>query len=783
MKTLLFFFATFFSSLLLFGQDLSQTVRGTVIDKQSQFPIPGAKVTILGTNPIRRTVTDTEGNFAINEVPLGRLSVEISYSGFETITLQNLELKSGKELIVNARLEEKITNIQEVQVTQKDDKGETINKMASVSARTISVEEAGKFAGTLNDPARMAQNYAGVSGVSDSRNDIIIRGNSPLGVLWRVEGIDIPSPNHFASLGTTGGPVSMLNINNLANSDFYTSAWTADYGNATSGVFDLRLRNGNNQKHEHLAQVGFNGFELGAEGPFSKKKRGSYLINYRYSTLGVISALGINLGVGAAVPQYQDLTFKLNLPTEKAGKFTVWGIGGISHIQFDATGEVDSTNLYSNPYEDTKFGSNTAVIGASHKYFFGTKTFSELIVASSFSGTVGAIDSITPLNEKFNTTRFNRKQLKTSGNFKVNHKFNAKNTLTVAVIAEHYGIDMIDSSYVYGQYRVFSNYVGGAVLLQSYASYQHKFNDKLTFNGGLHSQHFLLSQSNTVEPRIGFRFKVNNRNTIGFGSGIHSQLQPISVYFIERKVDGVSTYPNQNLDFTKAVHNVLSYDLQVNENSRIKTEFYYQYLYNVPVDTASNGFSMINQGADFILPNGYGYKNAGTGTNYGMELTFERFLKKGFYYLFTASVFESKYKGSDGIEHNTAYNGNYIFNALGGKEFKILKRWTLGFDIRSTYAGGRRYTPINLEASILEGRQVNDENQLFEKQHPNYFRFDFKTTVKFNGNKMNHEFSVDLQNLTNQQNVFQSGYNRVTQNIGTVYQRGFFPNVQYKLYF
>lgn len=772
-----------FSMSVLFAQLPTQTIRGNVIDKQSQFPIPGAKITIIGSNPVLRTLSDADGNFKVETLPVGRLSVEISYNGFETITLQNLELKSGKELIVNVRLEEKITEIQEIQITHTDDKNQTINKMSSVSARTISVEEAGKFAGTLNDPARMAQNYAGVSGVSDSRNDIIIRGNSPLGVLWRVEGIDIPSPNHFSSLGTTGGPISMLNINNLSNSDFYTSAWTADYGNAISGVFDLRLRNGNNQKREHLAQVGFNGFEFGAEGPFSKKKRGSYLLNYRYSTLGVISALGINLGVGDAVPQYQDLTFKLNFPTLKAGKFSFWGIGGISHIEFESTGIVDSTNLYSNPYEDTKFGSNTAIVGASHKYFFGTKTFSELIIASSFSGTLGAIDSITPLKDKINTTRFNRKQLKSSANFKVNHKFNSKNTLTLGLIAEHYSIDIIDSSLVSGQYKVFSNFVGGAGLLQSYISYQHKFNDKLTFNGGVHSQHFLLTKSNSLEPRIGFRLKANNRHTFGVGSGLHSQLQPISVYYIERKVGGESTYPNQTVDFTKALHNVLSYDLQLTENTRLKTELYYQHLYNVPVDTALNGFSMLNQGADFVLPNGYGYQNTGTGNNYGVELTFERFLKKGLYYLLTTSLFESTYKGSDGIERNTAFNGNYIFNALAGKEFKIKKRWTLGFDLKATYAGGRRYTPINLEASKLAGRQIIYEDQLFQKQHPNYLRFDFKTTVKYNGNKTNHEFSVDLQNLTNQQNVFQSGYNRVTQTIGTVYQRGFFPNVQYKLYF
>lgn len=781
MKSLLFLFALL--SFQAHAQELTQNIRGVVTDKESQYPIPGAIVQVLESEPAIKVKTDLDGNYSLMNVPIGRVNIQITYPSYEPALLRNLELTSGKELIIHVNLEEQVTSLEEVEVAYKDDKSGAINTMSTVSSRKLSIEEAGKFAGTLNDPARMAQNYAGVSGISDGRNDIIIRGNSPLGVLWRVEGIDIPSPNHFASLGTTGGPISMLNINNLANSDFFTSAWSSDYGNALSGVFDLKLRNGNNQKREYLAQIGFNGFELGAEGPFSKNKRASYILNYRYSTLGVLSALGINVGVGAAVPQYQDLSFKLNFPTVKAGIFKIWGIGGVSAIEFEGNGIVDSTNLYSNPYENSRFASNTAILGASHKYFFSEKTFSELILSGSYTGTTGAIDSITPTNSTFNTTRFDRQQLKTSANFKVNHKFNKKNLITVGVIGEHYAIDIVDSAYKHPNYLVFSNYKGGSVLLQSYISYQHKFNEKWTFNGGLHSQHYFLTKSNTVEPRIGFNYKPFRRHSFGIGSGLHAQLQPISVYFIERQENGESTYPNQSLDFSKAIHNVLSYDFQISENMRLKSEIYYQYLFDIPVDPTSGSFSMLNQGADFVLPNGYNYENTGTGTNIGMELTFERFFSKGFYFLTTASVFDSKYVGSDGIERNTAFNGNYIFNALAGKEFKIKKRWILGFDAKCTYSGGRRYTPIDVQASILAGQQVNEEGPVFESRHKDYFRVDFKTTVKYNGKRLSQSLSVDLQNVSNQQNVFQQGYNRVTKNVGTVYQRGFFPNVQYQINF
>jgi hypothetical protein len=169
-------------------------------------------------------------------------------------------------------------------------KDQAINEMAVVSARSFTIDETERYAGSLGDPSRMAANFAGVTSVSDQRNDIVIRGNSPLGLLWRLEGLEIPNPNHFGSIGTTGGPISMLNINHLTNSDFYTGAFPAEYGNALAGAFDIRMRNGNNQKHEFMGQMGFNGFELGAEGPFSSNSQASYMANFRYSTLEVLHA-------------------------------------------------------------------------------------------------------------------------------------------------------------------------------------------------------------------------------------------------------------------------------------------------------------------------------------------------------------------------------------------------------------------------------------------------------------------------------------------------------------
>jgi len=261
------------------NNEYKQTIRGTVIDKLTQTTLPGATVIILNTDPLLGTTSDMDGAFKIENIPLGRQSIQISFIGYNSRTISNLNLTAGRETVVIVELEEQVQKLDEVVISAKQPKDQAINEMATVSARSFTVEETERFAGSMGDPSRMAANYAGVSMTNDSRNDIIIRGNSPMGVLWRLDGVEIPNPNHFGAAGTTGGPVSMLNNNMLSNSDFFTSAFPAEYGNAMSGVFDLNMRSGNNQKREYVGQVGFNGFEFGAEGTFKKGGKGSYIAN------------------------------------------------------------------------------------------------------------------------------------------------------------------------------------------------------------------------------------------------------------------------------------------------------------------------------------------------------------------------------------------------------------------------------------------------------------------------------------------------------------------------
>jgi hypothetical protein len=775
----------FLSAFTTFAQDLSQTIRGTVIDKQTLQPLTGAKVVVLESNPLIGGVTDINGQFRIENVPVGRQTVQVTFIGYETVAIQNLAVGS-KEIVLNIEMIESVNMMGAVEVTGTK-KGETINKMANVSVRSFSVEESNRFAGSRNDVARMAQNFAGVQGADDSRNDIVIRGNSPTGVLYRMEGIDIPNPNHFARFGTTGGPISMLNNNVLSNSDFMTGAFPSEYGNATAGVFDLRMRTGNNEKHEFMFQFGFNGAELMAEGPFSKNSKASYLVSYRYSTLILFQLMGINIGT-TALPTYQDLSFKVNLPS-KNGNTSIFGIGGFSGVAIKAE-DADSSDLFALDYSNTEFRSNVGVIGLTHKQRIGKTAFINFSAGIQSSLNYILNDTVD-LNYQnpFTTYSSNSTISKQTTDIYFNKKINAKQSFKIGVHNDIFFLDLNDSVYRQStaDYEVLRSFHGTTILFQPYAQYQIRPNQKWTFNIGLHAQTLSLNNETILEPRGGITWSLTEKDRLSAGYGLHSQMQPIEMYFAQIQQSGETITPNKNVAFTKSHHAVVSYQHLFNFGVQMKIEAYYQYLYDVPVDIDSSTFSMLNFGADFVSSFPDEVVNNGKGRNYGAELTVEKFLDKGFYFLVTTSVYESFYTPSDGNEYSTAFNGNFTFNSLVGYEirFKPGKKHqgSLTLDVKYTLNGGKRYTEILLEESQLYGTEIRDWENAFAKHYPNYTRGDFRIAYKTVGKKVTQEWAVDMQNITNRRNIFFRQYNVNTGEIETTYQTGFLPIAQYRIYF
>jgi hypothetical protein len=788
MKKILFTWIITFMTVFLWAQEMTQSIRGRIVDAQSDFPLVGVNIVVEGSSPLMGTATDEQGYYRLTDVPVGRQTLKISLMGYEEQTISNVVVTSGKEAFINIKLEEKILMGDEIVITASPEKANTNNELTTVSARSFNLEETGRYAGSRNDPARMAANFAGVAANNDDRNDIIIRGNSPSGLLWRLEGINIPNPSHYGSLSATGGPVSLLNYNVLDKSDFLTAAFPAEYGNALAGVFDLQLRSGNNEKREYLGQVGFNGFELGAEGPFTKNSKASYIANYRYSTLGVFQSLGIDFGTGSATPEYQDLTFKVDVPTAKAGRFTLFGIGGRSNIDLLGSEEdlESSNNLYGNENVNSYVDYRTGIVGLSHLYYFNKNTYYKLSVATSrqeehFYSDSLSIEDRTPIPNE-SADFINNKY---STHLMLNRKFNARNNVSAGAILDLYDFDLVNTRLVPGDERAIRNSKGQSLLTQVYTQWQHRFTDQLTLNTGVNYQHFEVSGSQSVGPRAGLQYELNPRQTIGVGYGRHSQMQPLEVYFTQTVLpDGSVVESNKSLAFTHSDHYVLSYRNSLTQDLMFKVETYYQNISDAPVSSVPSSFSMLNAGADFAPVDETFLVNAGSGRNYGLELTLEKYYSKGYYFLLTTSLYQSEYKGSDGIWHNTAFNGNYIASLLGGKEFRIgRKSNTLNIDVKMTASGGNRITPIDFEASAERGYEVLLEDQAYTQQLNDYLRADLKISYRINTPKVTHEFGIDLQNITNNENEFARIYNPRTNSVQTQYQIGFFPIPQYRILF
>ena len=771
---------------LSYTQTNRQKIRGIVTDKLSQTTLPSASIQIMNESDKRGAVTNEKGIYVISDVLPGRYELKISFVGYKDVFVSSVVVTSGKETILDIAMEEDIKSLNEVVITANS-KDKTINSLSTISGRTFSMEEVNRFAGGRSDPARLAANFAGVSATDDSRNDIVIRGNSPVGVLWRIDGMDATNPNHFASVGTTGGAVSALNTNMLKSSDFFTSAWPAEYGNAISGVFDIGFRNGNTQKRETTVQLGITtGIEAMTEGPISKSNGSSYLIGYRYSLAGIAQAMGIDIGT-TATPTYQDLSFKINSRDTKLGRFTLFGILAASSIAIEGG---SSNELYGGG-QQTDFKSKIAIGGLKHFKQINSKSYISSTIGINYSGTNQLNYGIDSLRNSY--SKEENKVSRTGYEFITNYnlKINSRLFFKAGMQAEYMNLDLYNRNRrregeEWSQIWDYNSYT---TLAQVYAHLKYNISEKLTLNAGLHAQQFFLNNSFSLEPRIGLKFELNNKNSFSFGYGLHSQTQPLNVYFLQTpNPDGSYNYDNLELGFTKSHHFVLGYDVQPFKDWRMKIEAYYQYLVNVPVNTYSSSYSMLNTGASFQTDLEDSLANTGTGKNYGVELTVEKFFSRGYYGLFTASLYQSKYTASDGIERNTAFNGRYVANLLAGKEWKLgkEKRNAITTDIKVTYAGGRYYTPIDLAASQARGREVlKGDEYAYTSTYPDYFRLDFKVGYTLNSRtkKLSQSISLDLQNVTNNKNVFSQSYDDRSRSISTTYQLGFFPNFIYKIQF
>ncbi len=791
MKFSLLLFVFVFSSFISFSQeeeDAFQTVKGKVEDKDSRTPLWGAYVVIVGSEPLLGSATDSSGYFKIEKVPVGRLTLKVSYVGYDEVLLQNVLVASEQDVSLNIQMNESVNTMKEITIIAKVDKDKALNPMATISARTFSVDEAQRYAGGITDPSRMAQAYAGVAATSNGNNEIVVRGNSPRGLLWRIEGIEIPNPNHFQEdEGASGGGVCILSSNVIANSDFFTSAFPAEYGNALSGVFDLNLRKGSDEFVQSQIQLSVVGTEISIEGPVYKKRESSYLFNYRYSTFSLLNGIGIKVSKENIIPKFQDLTFNISLPSNKYGNTTVFGIMGQSSSGIGAV--KDSLLLIdkNNRYEEFNKG-NVLIAGL-------TNSFHETNKKTSYKSVFAVIRSDNNMTNDTMDFQFNNHNIYNENigyttiraSFLANHKFNAKNTVRIGVIGSDEFYNLYSEGYDFDskQTRKVFDSKGNTYVLQGYIQWKCRMSNRISLNTGLHYLRYFMNNNNSIEPRAGLLWQVNEKQSLSAGIGLHSRIEPISIYLTDISKNNTTVIQsNKNLDLSKSLHAVLGYDISFNEDIHLKAEVYYQYLYNIPVGfgTGNEQFSVLNMRYGFIT---FPLINDGKGRNYGLDLTFEKYFTKSYYYMISGSLYNSKYIPLDGKEYNTSFNGSYIFNALAGKEwtFGTKKNKTLGINGRFIYRGGMRYQGIDLNASNAAGQVVYNKNENYTLITPDVYNVDLGINYKRNKKKYSWVVSLDVQNLTNQKNIIGMKYNVYSGTIKNTYDLLLLPILSLKVNF
>lgn len=790
----------FFLFTSAFSQNFNQTVRGVVTDQDSKQGIEGATITIAGSDPLQLTRTDRDGSFRFDHMPIGRIILHVSNVGYEKIILPNIVVNSGKETVLNINMQQSVAQLEGVVFTFDKNKGQPLNDMVLVSGRSISPEQTNRYAGGFNDPSRILANFAGITSSQDGSNDIIVRGNSPKYIQWRLEGMQITNPNHFSDQSAVGGSISALNNNLLATSDFYTGAFSAEYGDVLSGVYDVKLRQGNNEKFESTFGLSVLGTELTFEGPFKKGYKGSFLVNYRYSTVSLLSDLGLFDDLKGAL-NFQDATFKIVLPTNKAGQFSIYGLVGFSNFLFKdvspALWQTPGRRFLPNKIgEDYNKGSRIANLGMNHTLTINKNSH----INTGFSFSSEGIDDDVFENFKTDTSEsrklnFNGKTIRSTYRAEItyNNKLNSQLKLQVgtkyALLGYNSNQSMFRDSANIRSTLV--NFKENISTVRNFINLRYRFNEKLTTVFGVQNMNVLLNNKSTFEPRFSINWEINKTSALNAGYGKHSAIESVHHYYTQLKLpDGSSIAPNKDLDLLKANHFVLGYEKRFSKNLMVKLDTYYQDLYNLPVANAKdNIFATINEGLDFQYLD---LVNKGTGKNYGLELTVEHFFHKNFYYLLNTSLYNSTYKALDGIERNTRFNGNYLVNALFGKDFPKLgkaENKTISFNSRVFFGGGKKIIPLlrgadgNLNVDA-DNNVLYDYSKAYQNDIQDVYQITMSFSYKINKPKATHQIFLNIDNVTNHRARLTEFYDpREPGGVGNTKQSAIFPNLIYMVYF
>lgn len=772
------------------AQTPGQTLRGKVTDADTGEPLSGTSISLLKSAHPTGANSSESGSYFIEKLPVGRYQVQASHLGYETLTIAEVLVEAGRETVLNIQLRERTDSLQTVVV-----KAVGTRSGNTIGLHTLSIEEQFRFPATNFDPARLATAYPGVAGENDGTNIISVRGNSPNALQWRLEGVEIVNPNHTANAGTFGdrpsgaaGGVNILSAQLLGTSTMYTGAFPAQYGNSLGGIMDMYLRKGNDQHHELIAQAGFIGIEAAAEGPLrggssavgsgqpgaASRQNPSFLINYRYSFTGLLTAMGVDFGDEETA--FQDVAFNVAMPTLKAGQFTLFGLGGKSYNRY--LSPTDSATIDKERF-NIDFESLMGALGMTHVLPLGKNSVLRTVAIGSALEHDRTADFVET-GERWEDDHLRQQKLSFSSIF--SHKINARHRVRAGVEAA-YNDDTYRSLFK-NNFAYFNN--GGNAtgwLVQPFFEFHFNLSKKFEIVAGVHASIITTLRKEVLpEPRLSINYSLGRGNLV-LAYGRLSQYLPVQVL--------TSSYATKYTSVPRAHHLTLGYQIALKNSMVFKAEVYDYGIFNVPVyEVGGTAISSINF-TDFsrsylgsVQPNDViRLTNSGEARSYGLDVSLQKYLTDHSFFLLAGSLYRSEYENpSLGLHRNgwlrTRYDGGHTLNLTSGREFvkqKNGKTILKGYSIRAAWLGGFRETPIDLTASKAVGYTVFQQQFAFTEKLDDYFRVDLRIYRKWNKAGRNTMLSLDIQNLGGRKNAQYHYYDSVQDKVFLKQQLGLIP--------
>lgn len=743
-----------FVSLASFTQT-NGTILGTVIDKNTEAPLPFVKIFVEGTN--YGTATDFDGSYKL-EIPTGTYTLRASFSGYDIVFKYNIELNSGNAQTINFEMSPGNTDLDIVEVTFNDDAvARTTDMVTPLSVQKLTSEEIKSNPGGNFDVSKVVQTLPGVGGSTGgaARNDIIIRGGAPNENVYYLDGIEIPVLNHFQTQGSSGGAQGILNVSFIEDLKLSSSAFDARYDNALASTFVIKQRQGNREKFSGNIRASITESSLTFEGPIGKNKKTDYLVSARASYLDLLFTL-IDLPIR---PNFTDYQYKVTHRFDDKTTLTAIGLGAVDRFSFAETKDASPESEFFRRSLPLITQWNYTV-GLSLKRRIENGFYTIAVSRNMFDNQLDQFEDAQYDNEAFRNLGLNSQEIETKFRFDYNKyvkgwKFSAglmgqfvKYNTTIfnrisSAITDLEGNVIVPEVVVnFGSEIDFFKYGAFTQLSKNF------FKDKLLVSAGVRTDmnSFTDKGNNpleTISPRLSFAYHLTEKLDLTASIGSYYKIPTYTALGYRAETDQLI---NQSMEYIQSDHYVLGAQFLPNKGMRITLEGFYKDYKNYPVSVV-NGTSLANQGSQFGSIGSEELLSIGRGQTYGFEVFVQQKLVKNLFYVLSYTYVRSLYSGLDGELVPSAWDNQHLFSSTLG--FKFGKGWKLGLKYR--LAGGVPYTPFDLPASQASfatlGNGILDFTQLNTERLNAFNQLDFRMDKIVNYKNVSFDFYIDLQNV------------------------------------